>query len=173
LLCGFFALSAVGCARSIGDECTINTDCSAAGDRTCDMSQPAGYCTIEGCDQTSCPDDSVCVRFFPEQFLSQPCNPACEDTDPAPLTPAQAKCPTLMPACNLGTRTNDCSADQLCLPVGVCAPRADEQRLCVKTCGGNGDCRGGYECRTGGTLGSVPLLNDPCGTVNFCAPQVK
>ena len=167
-------MTAAGCGRSIGDECTINTDCSANGDRTCDMSQPGGYCTIEGCDQTSCPDNSVCVRFFPEQFLSQPCNPACEDTDAEAATPTQARCPELLPTCPAAIgRTDDCSADQVCLPVGVCAPRADEQRLCVKTCGGNGDCRGGYECRTGGTLGSLPLLNDPCGTVNFCAPQVK
>ena len=168
--------TAAGCGRKIGDDCTTNTDCSANGDRTCDMSQPGGYCTIEGCDQTSCPSDSACVRFFPEQFLSQPCDPACEDTDaPRPdagTIPASARCPDLVPPCP-GARTNACSADQVCLPVGVCAPRADEQRLCVRTCGSNDDCRGGYECRPGGTHGSLPLLGDPCGTVSFCAPVLK
>jgi hypothetical protein len=70
-------------------------------------------------------------------------------------------------------RTNDCVDDEVCLPTGVCAPRASERRLCVKTCGSDDDCRGGYACRAGGTLGSLPLLSDPCGTVSFCAPQVN
>jgi hypothetical protein len=164
--------AASGCGRNIGDQCTTNTDCSANGDRTCDMSQPAGYCTIEGCDQTSCPSDSACVRFFPEQFLSQPCDPACEDTDPPPASAVASKCPVRMPVCTTA-RTNACADDEVCLPVGVCAPRASERRLCVKTCGSNDDCRGGYECRAGGTLGSLPLLGDPCGAVSFCAPLVK
>jgi hypothetical protein len=168
--------SAAGCGHSIGDGCSTNTDCSANGDRTCDLSQPGGYCTVEGCDQTSCPSDSACVRFFPTQFLSQPCNPACEDTNPPPVDPINpvvptSTCPARMPVCEQAT--NYCSADQTCLPVGLCAPRAQEQRLCVKTCGGNGDCRGGYECRAGGIQGSVPLLSDPCGTVSFCAPLAK
>jgi hypothetical protein len=176
------AMSATfGCARSIGDQCQINTDCSANNDRTCDMSQPGGYCTIEGCDQTSCPDSSACVRFFPEQFLTRPCNPACEDTDPpATSTPSspENRCPDRAPACpvhdpstNSGGRTNDCSADEICLPVGLCAPRSNERRLCVKTCGSNDDCRGGYTCRSAGTLGSLPLVADPCTTFSFCAPN--
>ena len=66
-----------------------------------------------------------------------------------------------------------CAADQLCLPSGLCVPRADEQRLCERTCGSNSDCRGGYECRAGGTLGSLALLSDPCATVSFCAPKVQ
>jgi hypothetical protein len=166
------ATAVAGCGRNIGDDCTTSTDCSATGDRTCDMSQPGGYCTVEGCDQTSCPDNSTCVRFFPEQFLSTPCDPACEDTNPAVATPGspQVNCPQIAPLC-AGAKTNDCSADQLCLPSGLCVPRADEQRLCVKTCGSDSDCRGGYQCRAGGTLGSLPLLNDPCGTVSFCAPR--
>jgi hypothetical protein len=135
------------------------------------MSQPGGYCTIEGCDQSSCPDGTACIRFFPEQFLTEPCNPACEDTDPA--STKSSPCPDKIPVCELPTATNDCPADELCLPNGVCAPRADEQRLCMKTCSNNSDCRGGYECRIGGTLGSLPLLGDACGSVSFCAPAVQ
>lgn len=176
------AIGVLGCGRSIGDECQINTDCSANNDRTCDMSQPGGYCTIEGCDQTSCPSDSACVRFFPEQFLSHPCNPACEDTDPpvtsTPSSPAN-RCPDRAPACpardattNTGGRTDDCSADEICLPAGVCAPRSTERRLCVRTCGSNDDCRGGYVCRAAGAQGSLPLLADPCATFSFCAPNL-
>ena len=84
-----------------------------------------------------------------------------------------AKCPDRMPVCMKAARTDDCAADDVCLPPGVCAPRASERRLCVKTCGSDDDCRGGYACRAGGTLGSLPLLGDPCGTASFCAPQVK
>jgi hypothetical protein len=183
----FTALGVAGCGHNIGDGCSINTDCSPNNDRTCDLSQPGGYCTIEGCDQSSCPSDSVCVRFFPEKFLAQPCNPAC-DVSGHPLISTDAgmrtACPEKMPvACAPGATPSlqcvDCSnaavcaADQLCLPAGLCVPRADEQRRCVKTCGGNSDCRGGYECRAAGTLGSLPLLSDPCATVSFCAPQVQ
>ena len=167
------ALAGVGCGHNIGDGCSINTDCSPNNDRTCDLSQPGGYCTIEGCDQSSCPSDSACVRFFPEKFLSQPCDPACNlqdhpmistDASMAPRCPGQLAC---------SDPNAVCAADQLCLPSGLCVPRADEQRLCVKTCGSNGDCRGGYECRAAGTLGSLPLLGDPCATLSFCAPQVQ
>ncbi len=171
----FTALAGAGCGHNIGDGCSINTDCSPNNDRTCDLSQPGGYCTIEGCDQSSCPSDSVCVRFFPEKFLSQPCDPAC-DLSSHPMISADASMPTACrdktPAC-MNPSALVCAADQLCLPSGFCVPRADEQRLCVKTCGSNSDCRGGYECRMAGTRGSLALLSDPCATVSFCAPQVE
>ena len=48
-------LMASACARTIGDDCTTNVQCSALGDRFCDLSSPGGYCTVEGCDSTSCP----------------------------------------------------------------------------------------------------------------------
>jgi hypothetical protein len=145
LALGVGALAALAaCGRSIGDSCSTNAECSANGDRTCDMSQPGGYCTIEGCDANSCPSDSICVRFFPEQFLTKVCNPAV---------------------------ITDCSADEVCLAVGLCAQRADERRVCEKSCGSDDDCRGGYQCRPGGTQGSMPLLSDPNATASFCAPH--
>ena len=52
-----------GCTPSIGDGCLISTDCSTRGDRVCDTSQPAGYCTVLGCRADSCPDDAACVLF--------------------------------------------------------------------------------------------------------------
>jgi hypothetical protein len=190
----FTLLLGAGCGHNIGDGCSINTDCSPNNDRTCDMSQPGGYCTIEGCDQTSCPSDSACVRFFPEKFLSEPCNPACNlPGHPTISTDASmpTQCPDKMPVecgpdagasspdagvplqCVDCTNAHVCAADELCLPSGLCVPRADEQRLCVKTCGSNSDCRGGYECRVAGTLGSLALLSDPCATISFCAPAVQ
>src|SRR4051812_36642707 len=39
-----------GCGHKVGDSCKANVDCSALGDRFCDVAAPGGYCTIEGCD---------------------------------------------------------------------------------------------------------------------------
>jgi hypothetical protein len=141
----------IACGKKIGDECKTNFDCNEEDDtRTCDISQPGGYCTIEGCDEKSCPEDSVCIRFFPRQeFLTRPCAAGTE-----------------------------CAPHELCLSVGWCAPRATELRRCVKTCSEGGDCRGGYECRTTGSdLGegrndtSMPLTSDPNNPSRFCAPR--
>src|ERR1041384_3478092 len=55
------ASGVAGCGHKIGDACTNSADCDpSGGNRTCDISQPGGYCIIEGCDARSCPDDSVC-----------------------------------------------------------------------------------------------------------------
>ena len=40
-----------------------------------------------------------------------------------------------------------CNADELCTLAGSCVPRNAEFRYCMKTCGGNDDCRDQYECR--------------------------
>ncbi len=60
-----FAFCAAGCTPSIGDKCTLSTDCSLRGDRLCDTSQPGGYCTIFNCAGNSCPDYATCVLFHP------------------------------------------------------------------------------------------------------------
>ncbi len=57
------ALAAVGCKPEIGDECTVSSDCSAAGDRLCDNTQPGGYCTIFNCEPGTCPEEAICVGF--------------------------------------------------------------------------------------------------------------
>jgi hypothetical protein len=53
-----------------------------------------------------------------------------------------------------------------------CVPSASERRYCALKCGGNGDCRGGYVCRTSATDGSLALTSDPNSitTAKFCAP---
>jgi len=109
-----------GCGKEIGDPCTLSSDCSPNGDRQCDPSpsSPNGYCTIQGCDTTTCPDEAVCVRFFAGTFTNLPC-----------------------------TKTVDCSLDELCSVAGQCVPRSSEIRYCMKKCDSNGDCRDGYECR--------------------------
>src|SRR5438874_8986090 len=54
---------ASGCTPKIGDKCSVSTDCSVQGDRLCDPTQPAGYCTIFNCEPNRCPDEAVCVAF--------------------------------------------------------------------------------------------------------------
>jgi hypothetical protein len=147
-LAGVAVASLVACSKKVGDECVNSADCGATGEITCDPSQPGGYCVVEGCNESSCPSDSACVRFFPGAFLNRPCDPAAEDRG-----------------------RDDCDESSLCLPSGLCAPRSLEKRYCVATCGGNDDCRSGYECRLAGTRGTVPLSKNPAAQVNFCAPR--
>jgi len=80
------ALGAAACGKQIGDGCQTATDCSPNGGRICDLAQPGGYCTILGCDETTCPSEATCIRFFPSQFLTRPCNPYCEDRPPGVST---------------------------------------------------------------------------------------
>jgi hypothetical protein len=154
-------LLAPACSKKIGDACATNIDCAQDGTRICDLSQPGGYCTVDGCNDSSCPSDSICVRFFDQKF---PTETFPTGTCGAPGT--------------IGT----CGADELCVVCGpsssqpetqpCCVPSASERRYCAATCGNNGDCRDGYVCRTSNTLGSLALLPDPkaSATAKFCAP---
>jgi hypothetical protein len=158
------AVGAASCGREIGDECVTPADCNPNGSRACDTSQPGGYCTIIGCDATSCPEEAVCIRYFPAEFLTLPCNPCCEDW------PAQSPPP---PGCAADSCPNgsldECTADEICLE-RVCAPRSTERRFCAKSCDSNDDCRGGYECRLAGTRGSLALTSSVNPVARFCAP---
>jgi len=77
------ACAAIGCAPEIGDECETALDCSSQGSRLCDRTQPGGYCTIQGCERGSCPEEAVCVRFRPEveRLSTTYCMYACDDDD--------------------------------------------------------------------------------------------
>ena len=151
LLAVVAAVTASGCARKIGDECTTAADCNPNGSRSCDQSQPGGYCTIQGCDETSCPEEAACIRYFPAQFLTKSCDPTAPDR---------------------GEQTG-CDANEFCLPEGLCAPLSTELRYCARTCEGGDDCRGGYECRLAGTRGSVALTSNVDAVVHFCAPMAN
>jgi hypothetical protein len=139
LLLALLALSAVACGKSIGDDCTTSVDCSQDGNRDCDLSQPGGYCTINGCDEKFCPSESVCIRVFPYEAQG---TTSC-DWLTANQTAAGGGCP----------------ADQICLPDGICVPRVTERRFCEKSCGSNSDCRSGYVCREAGVEGKQPTSN--------------
>jgi len=148
----FVALAAGSgaCGKEIGDACTLSTDCSPNGDRLCDpeSSSPGGYCTVQGCDFSTCPDEAACIRFFPGTFTNLPCSSAAE-----------------------------CSLDELCSVAGQCVPRASEIRYCMKKCESSGDCRDGYECRDLAKMmehGGEPVLApgvpvDAAHAPKFCA----
>lgn len=150
------ALLAPACGKEIGDDCTTNVDCAQDGTRDCDLSQPGGYCTVNGCDEISCPSEAVCIRIFPYESPGTPCG-----------------------------NDSDCTSTELCLPhlpQGYCVPRASERRYCERKCGSNGDCRGGYLCReaaiegnppTQSTYGSLALVANANQStiVEFCAPN--
>ena len=119
-------LAAVGCGKQIGDSCIVSSDCDPNGQRLCDPppTSKEGYCTIQGCDYNTCPEEAACIRFFTGQFDNKTCDPTTEDTS-----------------------TNDCSLDELCDLQGHCAARSSEVRYCMLKCSSNSDCRDGYECR--------------------------
>src|ERR1051325_10082857 len=76
LLAALTALSTLGggCKPKIGDDCKISTDCSAAGDRLCDITAPGGYCTMFNCEPGTCPDDeSLCVEFGATRDMAEQC----------------------------------------------------------------------------------------------------
>jgi hypothetical protein len=147
-----FVAAGMACSRKIGDSCTTSTDCDpTGGTRTCDLSQPGGYCILEGCDARSCPSDSVCVRFFPDVLLL---------ADP--------------PKCDPSLVVSGCAPDEVCLDEGICARQSWEKRDCVQSCGSDGDCRGGYSCRPTGTCGSgsMALTLDEGAMPRYCSPMV-
>jgi hypothetical protein len=141
-------LVAAGCGKEIGDACIVGSDCSPNGDRQCDVSQKEGYCTIQGCDYATCPEEAACIRFFTGAFQNKPCE----------------------------TGPEACSLDELCDLNKRCVPRNSEIRYCMKTCESNDDCRDGYECRDLELMrlhGGEPVLA-PGGVIdenapNFCA----
>jgi hypothetical protein len=149
-------LIAAGCGREIGDECIISSDCSPSGDRQCDVSSKGGYCTIQGCDFDTCPEEAACIRFFTGIFTNRPCDPVTENIT-----------------------TDDCSLDELCALPGHCVPRNSEVRFCMRKCNKPSDCRDGYECRNTELMilhGGEPVLAPGQifdGSPKFCAPALN
>lgn len=152
-----FVLVLGACGKEIGDACSIAADCDPNGGRMCDPdpSSPGGYCTILGCDYSTCPDNSACIRFFTGNFTNKPC-----------------------------TKENEammCTLDELCSIVGNCVPRSSEVRYCMRTCGSDGDCRDGYECRDFDVMkahGGEPVLApgtpvDEAHAPRFCAVKPR
>ena len=142
------------CQPKIGDPCVRAIDCSVRGERQCDLSNASldpdgkGECTIENCAYGTCPNEGTCVATYGAAFLTVACDPAREDiwsenAAGAPVEPL-----------------NDCSADELCLPEGLCAYILSARTRCRLKCKRDSDCRDGYACRATGA-GGVYLSPDP------------
>ncbi|NVB82983.1 MAG: hypothetical protein HOV81_31685 [Kofleriaceae bacterium] len=139
------ALGLGGCGKEIGDACVTAADCDPNGERSCDISQKEGYCTIQGCDFSTCPDEAACIRFFTGGFS----NKTCENSP------------------------DECSLDELCDLNKRCVARSSEVRFCMRTCSDDSDCRDGYECRDIAKMkahGGEPVLA-PGSTVDDSSPK--
>jgi hypothetical protein len=107
LLLALLAALAAGCKPEIGDDCQISTDCSAAGDRLCDITAPGGYCTVYNCEPGACPEDeSLCVQFGAERSS----NPVCSD----PQSPSPYARTFCMAVCE---DDDDCREGYVCAPL--------------------------------------------------------
>lgn len=68
------ALLLVACQPEIGDSCSNAGDCSQQGERTCDVTEPGGYCTIFGCDKDACPEEAACIGFQSVVSIAPECS---------------------------------------------------------------------------------------------------
>ena len=128
-----FAASALaaGCSPKIGDKCTVSTDCSATGDRLCDITEPGGYCTVFNCEPDGCPDDAACINFGSTLSVGDPNQVSLpgQDVDGGVLA--------------------GCRASQGNSPY--------QRSFCLASCESDGDCRGGYRCVEPETVGGVKV----------------
>ena len=76
------ALSGAACKRQIGDDCKTAADCDPNGTRACDLSQPGGYCTIQGCDETTCPERGDLHPLLPDEVPDQGLQPRLRGSGP-------------------------------------------------------------------------------------------
>lgn len=171
------------CTRKIGDNCSTNVDCSPQGDRLCDIGSPQGYCTIEGCDYQTCPNNAHCVRFYSLKTNSGQCQAGLVTRSDCPenVSTSQRCCRPGTPGC--------CLTGELCLCEDAkcasarCASSASEKRSCMAECDDDSDCREGYSCLTTGSNGAEPIpFRDENGVLidrppalqalRFCAPKI-
>lgn len=139
------ALSALGCAPEIGDDCTTSIDCSQLGDRLCDTSQPEGYCTIFNCEPDQCPEEALCVGFGFDL------DPACSGVD----DPRWSRFERTF--CMVG-----CEANDDCRPGYVCASPADRRAVSIDR---DNELAGSKACFPEGTVaepsGAAPAVCSP------------
>jgi len=134
-----------GCSPKIGDKCTVSTDCSAQGDRICDITEPGGYCTEFNCEQNSCPDNAACINFGTTLsigdpgFTGQPNHPA---TVPAACMVSQGNSPY-------------------------------QRSFCLAVCESDSDCRPDYSCIEPETIGGVKSDTDSFRRGKVCAVARK
>jgi hypothetical protein len=142
----WFALTAVaaGCKPKIGDDCKISTDCSAAGDRLCDITAPGGYCTVFNCEPGGCPEDeSLCVEFGAKR------SPLCA-VEPSPSPYARTFC---MATCD---DDSDCRSGYTCQDL---SKQNSWGAVLIDTDRGNKACLVPF---SGGELDSEAMQTDVC-----------
>lgn len=192
LLLALVALAA--CQAKIGDKCKVSTDCSLRGERSCDLShrvngqgglQTSGHgeCTIDGCGRGTCPKEAACIKVYSTDFLTIACDPEREDLatrceeDSAELCEANGCVPSSTDASGYTCPPrNDCGANEICLPEGLCADEITARTSCRRKCTTDRQCRNGYECRLTGAGGvyRAPDLEDygNPSNVRICRPAV-
>ncbi|MEP7052596.1 MAG: hypothetical protein ABJB12_19670 [Pseudomonadota bacterium] len=118
------AALAVGCTPKIGDDCTTSTDCSATGDRLCDVTEPGGYCTVFNCEPGSCPEDSACINFGTQLSPVNQCS-LSQGNSPYQRSFCMATC----------SNDGDCRGGYACLLSnavgGVLADGQGDRKVCV------------------------------------------
>jgi hypothetical protein len=139
------SIAALGgaCGHDIGDACKSSVDCDPNGTRSCDLSQPGGYCTVVGCDETSCPSGSTCIRTFPETLLAMQANPTAQPCGPTakmpmcadPNTPVCTSFGLCATKCDPTVTTPQCPSGQVCPAAGYCA-QCDPAREDIPSDGG-------------------------------------
>jgi hypothetical protein len=128
LLLALAAVVTVGCKPKIGDSCRISTDCSAAGDRLCDITAPGGYCTVFSCEPGTCPEgESLCVEFGEQRSPLKDCR---DQQAPSPY--ARTFC---MGVCE---KDSDCRGGYTCADLSV--PGNDWGALLIDTDRGKRAC---------------------------------
>jgi hypothetical protein len=154
LLLVALAAVAVGCKPKIGDDCNISTDCSAAGDRLCDITAPGGYCTIFNCEPGTCPvNEALCIEFGAQRSPIQ----ACFDQQ-APSPYARAFC---MAKCK---KDSDCRSGYVCADV---SGSNEWGALRIDTDRGDGACLVPYSANpiSANSMGGGPGFGDVCKSV--------
>ncbi len=65
------------CDQSVGDACTISSNCAQG--QICDTTMPGGYCTRSSCTFVGCPSEAVCIEFTDfESFCMLRCDNASD-----------------------------------------------------------------------------------------------
>jgi hypothetical protein len=185
-----------GCKKKIGDPCVRSTDCSIRGDRSCDLSHRvnsagtptpggSGECTIENCGANTCPKQSECVKVYGSDFLTVACDPTREDRATYAAGESDVDCVMCSgdscdgcpesSSCFICPPRDDCQANEVCLPEGLCADDITARTSCRRRCNQDKDCRAGYECTRTGARGvyHAPDLDHPgqVDEVSICAPR--
>ncbi len=177
------AASAVGCLPKIGDHCTTSLDCSQTGQKICDSTQPAGYCTVFNCEPDNCPDSAACVAFnnnvdpacashddgqwprFERTFCVRPCNSDGDCREGYACVPAQDRGGIVIDVKTIASSI--CLARVDVTPAGasvppVCDPKKPDSPLpdpweppATGGAGGAGGATGGAGGATGGAGGAT------------------